>query len=142
MRIQRVRILTHLSLIAAADLSLHAFCSPMEWKQAATLSGFHERTIFSVDWSKGGNYIATGAADDTIRIFCERSGASSSAALPSGSSPSFDLAFRQIDAHSSDINCVRWSPEVQHDANGKRSFLLASAADDALIRIWRFTSEE
>ncbi|GAB9469721.1 Wd40 repeat protein [Globisporangium polare] len=102
--------------------------SPKEWKQAATLAGFHERTIFSVDWSAQGSFIVTGAADDAIRIFRESTNAST-----------FELAFQQNAAHSSDINCVRWSPEVQQTADGRKSFLLASAADDALVRIWRFT---
>jgi WD40 repeat protein len=35
-----------------------------------TLSGFHKRTIFSVDWSQDG-VIATGAADDCIRLFAQ-----------------------------------------------------------------------
>lgn len=103
--------------------------SPKEWKQAATLSGFHERTIFSVDWSAQGNFIVTGAADDAIRIFRENS----------ASPAAFELAFQQNAAHLSDVNCVRWSPEMQQSADGKKSFLLASAADDALVRIWRFT---
>lgn len=105
--------------------------SPKEWKQAATLAGFHDRTIFSVDWSAQGNFIVTGAADDSIRIFRESHDAANSTA--------FELAFQQVAAHASDINCVRWSPEVQQTADGKRSFLLASAADDAIVRIWRFT---
>lgn len=111
--------------LSRSILSIH---SPKEWKQAATLAGFHERTIFSVDWSAQGSFIVTGAADDAIRIFRESTNAST-----------FELAFQQNAAHSSDINCVRWSPEVQQTADGRKSFLLASAADDALVRIWRFT---
>lgn len=33
-----------------------------------TVSGHHSRTIYSVDWSND-DYIATGSADDSIRIF-------------------------------------------------------------------------
>lgn len=102
-----------------------------EWKAASTLAGFHERTIFSVDWSKHGDLIVTGAADDVIRIFSNTDGAAA-----------FELALQHEAAHTSDINCVRWSPEAPQTADGKRSLLLASAADDALVRIWRFTWTE
>ncbi|TYZ65622.1 hypothetical protein PybrP1_003736 [[Pythium] brassicae (nom. inval.)] len=97
--------------------------SPIEWKQAATLAGAHERTIFSVDWSPQGNWLVTGAADDALRVFRE------------AADGAFELALQHAAAHASDINCVRWSPRAQHG-----SLLLASAADDALVRIWRFTA--
>ncbi|KAL9397433.1 hypothetical protein Peur_011686 [Populus x canadensis] len=35
-----------------------------------TLSGYHDRTIFSVHWSREG-IIASGAADDGLRFFLE-----------------------------------------------------------------------
>jgi WD40 repeat protein len=38
------------------------------WVKSSTLSGYHDRTIFSVDWSPHG-LIATGSADDGIRVF-------------------------------------------------------------------------
>jgi WD40 repeat protein len=101
----------------------HADGSPMEWKQVTTLSGYHERTIFSVDWSNKDNLLVTGAADDAIRIFKETSNSSAS-------KPTFELIFQQFNAHASDVNCVRWSP----DAN---SGLLASAGDDSLIHLWK-----
>lgn len=101
--------------------------SPIEWKQAAAISGAHERTIFSVDWSPQGNWLVTGAADDALRIFRES---------PVGG---FALALQRAAAHASDINCVRWSPQVQPAGGSARSLLLATAADDALVRIWRFT---
>ncbi|GLE00463.1 hypothetical protein PINS_up009220 [Pythium insidiosum] len=105
---------------------VHADGSPMEWKQATTLSGYHERTIFSADWSRHGNFIVTGAGDDAIRVFqqSEQSGAS------------FELVHQQLKAHTSDVNCVRWCPQLE---NGSTSMLLASAGDDAVIRMWKFT---
>lgn len=98
-------------------------CSPIEWKQAAAVSGLHERTIFSVDWSNQGNFLVTGASDDAIRIFHER-----------GTANNFELVHTQIQAHSSDVNCVRWSPSMS-----AKFMLLASAGDDSLLRIWKFT---
>lgn len=40
------------------------------WRHISTLSGYHERTIFSVSWSSEG-VIASGAADDAISLFVE-----------------------------------------------------------------------
>lgn len=93
----------------------------------STLSGFHERTIFSIDWSPHGDFIATGAADDAIRVFRQHSPGTT-----------FNLAAVERKAHSSDINCVRWNPAAV-PTDGSGSLLLASAGDDAVIRIWRFT---
>ncbi|PSC68890.1 DNA mismatch repair MSH4 [Micractinium conductrix] len=47
----------------------------LRWRLLSTLSGFHDRTVFSVDWSKGG-LIASGCADNAIRIFGEGGGSS------------------------------------------------------------------
>ena len=81
-----------------------------------------------MDWTKQGDYLVTGAGDNAIRVF-QRS-----------HSPScFDLVLEQKQAHASDINCVRWSPEPwQTDDHGKKSLWLASAGDDALVHIWKF----
>ncbi|RMX62874.1 hypothetical protein KXD40_003313 [Peronospora effusa] len=99
-----------------------------QWKETSTLSDFHERTIFSVDWSKHENVIVTGAGDNAIRVFRGQS---------TGTSSSFDLVADQKQAHASDINCVRWSPQLLEE-NGTKTLLLASAGDDALVRIWKF----
>lgn len=39
------------------------------WKSICTLSGFHDRCIYSVSWSKVNNYIASVSGDNSIRIF-------------------------------------------------------------------------
>lgn len=39
------------------------------WKTICTLSGFHDRCIYSVSWSKVNNYIASVSGDNSIRIF-------------------------------------------------------------------------
>lgn len=100
--------------------------SEPEWKQSAKLCTFHDRTIFSVDWSRQGNYLVTGAGDDAIRIFEE------------GSYNDFTLVHQQVKAHANDVNCVRWSPECIKGVDNSQSLLLASAGDDAYIRIWKF----
>ncbi|XP_068653142.1 protein CIA1 [Aristolochia californica] len=94
------------------------------WKHLCTLSGYHDRTIFSVDWSKEG-VIASGAADDGIRLFVE-----SASDLVGG--PSFLMFLKKEKAHEMDVNSVQWNP--------KDSRLLASASDDGTIKIWELAS--
>jgi len=98
------------------------------WRNACTLSGFHSRTVFSVDWSKAAHgVIASAGADNSIKLFREAADGSTTDA------PSFELAGSAEDAHRGDVNCVRWHP--------KESTLLASAGDDGAVRLWRFTDE-
>ena len=53
---------------------MHAKCMPflsvgkLGWKLESTLSGYHERTVFSVDWSPT-DMIASGSADNSICLF-------------------------------------------------------------------------
>lgn len=89
-------------------------------KRVATLSGFHTRTIYSVSWSQSG-LIATGAADDCIRIFEQD---------PNQQFPSFFLSHEEKNAHESDINCVAWNP--------KYPSLLVSGGDDQVVKIWSY----
>lgn len=125
------------------------------WQLLTTLAGYHDRTIFTVDWSRSNGLIASGSADNAIRIFGEAGGsggggeaaatpaAGAAAAEPgmrglflkqqaggSGSGGTFDLLCKREQAHPLDINCVRWHP---HDPS-----LLASAGDDCCIRLWRW----
>ncbi|KAL4418689.1 hypothetical protein ABPG77_001259 [Micractinium sp. CCAP 211/92] len=144
----------------------------LRWGLLSTLSGYHDRTIFSVDWSKAG-LIASGAADNAIRIFGEgvaaarpasaageaggaaaaaaaadeeaaAAAADAAAAEPAlrdlflqqggdssgGVGGSFALVCKQGQAHPLDVNCVRWHPADPT--------LLASAGDDACIKLWRW----
>ncbi|XP_050230028.1 protein CIA1 [Mercurialis annua] len=91
------------------------------WNHVCTLSGYHDRTIFSVHWSRDG-IIASGAADDAIRLFVE-----SKDDLDNGSSCS--LLLKREKAHDMDINSVQWGPGDNR--------LLASASDDGTIKIWQ-----
>uniref|UniRef100_A0A9I9CWM7 Probable cytosolic iron-sulfur protein assembly protein CIAO1 homolog n=1 Tax=Cucumis melo TaxID=3656 RepID=A0A9I9CWM7_CUCME len=89
-------------------------------RHTCTLSGYHDRTIFSVHWSRNG-IIASGAADDAIRLFVENQEKGIDRS-------SFQLIFKKEKAHNMDVNSVQWSP-------GEKG-LLASASDDGTIRIW------
>ncbi|GKA84108.1 CIA1-like protein [Tanacetum coccineum] len=66
--------------------------------------------------------IATGAADDAIRLFGESED-------HSVDEPSYRLLLKKEKAHAMDINSVQWSPTANR--------LLASASDDGTIKIWK-----
>ncbi|CAL9103529.1 unnamed protein product [Musa acuminata var. zebrina] len=93
------------------------------WSHLCTLSGYHDRTIFSVHWSREG-LIASGAADDAIRLFTE-----SKDSLVD--QPSYKMLVKKEKAHDMDVNSVQW--------NMKEPRLLASASDDGTIKIWELS---
>ena len=93
----------------------------------ARLAGFHTATVYSVDWSRQSGAIASGGADDSIRVFAEDPEQAQGWAMDQ---PSFRCVAHVPSAHASDVNCVRWNP--------RRPELLASAGDDQLVKIWRF----
>uniref|UniRef100_A0A2N9H870 Probable cytosolic iron-sulfur protein assembly protein CIAO1 homolog n=1 Tax=Fagus sylvatica TaxID=28930 RepID=A0A2N9H870_FAGSY len=94
------------------------------WRHLCTLSGYHDRTVFSVHWSSEG-IIASGAADDAIRFFVEDKDG-----LVDG--PLYKLLLKKEKAHDMDINSVQWSPGEKR--------LLASASDDGTVKIWELAS--
>ncbi|KNA25593.1 hypothetical protein SOVF_005300 [Spinacia oleracea] len=94
------------------------------WKHLCTMSGYHDRTIFSVHWSRDG-VIATGAADDAIRLFVENDDGQVDG-------PMYKLLSKKEKAHEMDLNSIQWSPSEKP--------LLASASDDGTIRIWECAS--
>jgi cytosolic iron-sulfur protein assembly protein CIAO1 len=110
---------------------VHQPAGEPKWRLLTTLSGYSERTIFSVDWSRDG-HIASGSADNSISVFS--SSENSVDAEGTGSSledSRFDLQCRKEAAHLLDVNSVRWSPSDPT--------LLASAGDDCAIKLWRYS---
>lgn len=97
------------------------------WRLSYTLAAAHERTIFSVDWCRGAHgVIASGGEDDAIVLHAEDAEAARAAA---DGEPMYTRVARVAGAHSSDVNCVRWSPD---------GALLASVGDDGCLRLWAF----
>lgn len=91
------------------------------WKCICTLSGYHTRTIYDIDWCKTTGLLVTACGDDIIRIFKEDSDCDPH-------QPSFTMVCSVDNAHTQDVNCVQWSPTV--------SGQFASASDDSLVKIW------
>ncbi|XP_015123248.1 probable cytosolic iron-sulfur protein assembly protein Ciao1 [Diachasma alloeum] len=94
------------------------------WKNVCTLSGYHSRTIYDVDWCKKTGLIATACGDNTIRIFREENDSDPN-------QPTFSMVSVAENAHSSDVNAVRWSPKNPGE--------LASAGDDSKVQIWFYS---
>eukprot|EP01100_Stratorugosa_tubuloviscum_P012611 TRINITY_DN602_c1_g1_i1.p1 TRINITY_DN602_c1_g1~~TRINITY_DN602_c1_g1_i1.p1 ORF type:complete len:328 (-),score=145.27 TRINITY_DN602_c1_g1_i1:18-1001(-) len=95
----------------------------LKWDCISTISGYHRRCIFSVDWSKTNGLIATGAADDSIKIFQEDPRIDLTKPI------SFSCICSREKAHIGDVNCVAWHP--------KEPLKLASTGDDNEIKIWQ-----
>ncbi|KAL3623400.1 Cytosolic iron-sulfur protein assembly protein [Castilleja foliolosa] len=76
------------------------------WIQLCTITGYHNRTIFSVHWSREG-VICTGAADDAIRLFVENEDGTQ---VDGG--PKYRLLLKKEKAHDMDVNAVQWSSMV------------------------------
>ncbi|CAM6101588.1 unnamed protein product [Calypogeia fissa] len=114
----------------SSDSSGAAGSEHRPWKHLYTISGYHDRTIFSVHWSRANGLIASGAADDCLRIFAEDRMVESS--LPGGGS-AFSMVVKKEKAHSTDVNCVRWHPTHPR--------LLASAGDDGTVKIWEVVGD-
>lgn len=124
--------------------------SGVTWRRGAVIQGHHARPIYSVDWSPAApladgedgseaatDLLATGDGSNGIKIFAPtlpggRDGAAQVAeqglAAAGGALASWALAGSREQAHSADVNCVRWHPT--------QPGLLASAGDDNLVKLW------
>ncbi|KAL2735751.1 putative cytosolic iron-sulfur protein assembly protein Ciao1 isoform X3 [Vespula squamosa] len=91
------------------------------WKCVCTLSGYHTRTIYDVDWCKITGLIVTACGDDIIRIFKEESDSDIH-------EPTFSMICSMNNAHTQDVNSAQWNPTITGQ--------IASASDDGLVKIW------
>lgn len=93
------------------------------WKCLCTLSGYHTRVIYDVDWSHESGLIASCGGDDSIKIFKEES------EISVDCTQNFALVADVSNAHTQDVNSIKWNP--------KDSTLLASCSDDNTIKLWQ-----
>jgi WD40 repeat protein len=97
------------------------------WKCVCTLSGFHNRAVYDVDWCHKSGLIVTACGDDAIRVFKEDTVGVSD----SKNAPSFNCIATLESAHEQDVNCVAWNPE--------KVGLLASCGDEGDVKIWQIS---
>ncbi|KAK3106669.1 hypothetical protein FSP39_024852 [Pinctada imbricata] len=93
------------------------------WKCVCTISGYHDRVIYDIDWSHLNGLLVSSSGDDSIKVFKETDGSDKNA-------PSFTPMCSVNKAHSQDVNSVVWNPKVEG--------LLASCSDDGDIKIWKY----
>ncbi|KAI8803607.1 WD40-repeat-containing domain protein [Cladochytrium replicatum] len=102
------------------------------WPCVHTIPAAHNRSIYSVSWSKFNDLIATAGGDNTINVF--------RVSKPDGDDQQVHMAIEcaQQKAHGEmDINCVRWfNGSVNSTAYHN---LIATGGDDGVIRIWEYT---
>jgi len=103
------------------------------WKCAATITGYHSRSIYNVKWSNLTGLIATACSDNSIHVFKESSSVSAYPEMVSDE-PYLKLLCNKENAHSQDVNCVDWSPSEPN--------LLASCSDDGSVKIWKFNETD
>ena len=95
-----------------------------EWEEDGVVQKTHARTVYACDWARtkkseeNDEILATGAADDRVRVLAAQSPYS---VLAEG-------------MHGSDVNCVRWNP--------RQEGLLASCSDDKSVKLWMYSAKE
>jgi len=98
------------------------------WKCVCTLSGYHDRPIYDVDWSHVSGLIVSAGGDDCINVFQEDIENSSK------NEPCFRLLTSMQSAHVQDVNCVKWNPVD--------SSMLTTCSDDMSIKVWTVSGFE
>ena len=97
----------------------------VSWKCACTISGYHERPIYDVEWSHISGHNVTAFGDDCIRVFRDDT--------TDVDAPSFDLLTATHGAHSQDVNSVIWNPAI--------AGMLASCSDDGCANVWMLNED-
>ena len=97
------------------------------WKCVCTISGYHNRSIFDIDWSYLNDRLVTGCGDDCIRVFKEVEGSDKN-------KPSYCLTVNARQAHDQDVNSVAWNPKIEN--------LLASCSDDGTVKLWQYSEQD
>lgn len=102
------------------------------WKCVCTISGYHVRCVYDVDWNKNNGLLVTAGGDDSIKIFGEVTALEKAEEL-NRNEPMFELKTQQENAHTQDVNSVAWNPVTEN--------ILASASDDGSAIIWCLKKE-
>lgn len=97
------------------------------WKCVCTISGYHTRCVYDVDWNKKNGLLATAGGDDSIKIFGEVTSEKSEELHKN--EPVFELKTQIQDAHTQDVNAIAWNPGTES--------MLASVSDDGNVKLWR-----
>lgn len=91
-------------------------CSPVVKVEKA-----HDSDLHCVDWNPhDGNFIITGSADKSVRMFDRRKIATGGIGSP----------IYKFEGHTAAILCVQWSPD--------KSSVFGSSAEDGLLNIWDY----
>ncbi|CAD5125031.1 DgyrCDS13271 [Dimorphilus gyrociliatus] len=100
------------------------------WKCVCTLSGYHDRPVYSVDWCHKTDLILTACGDNAIRVFrkCQTDGVENEGGL------SLEMVAKEYDAHKEDVNCAAWNPIEEN--------ILASCSDDGMLKFWKFIDDQ
>ncbi|KAH7547176.1 hypothetical protein FEM48_Zijuj01G0281600 [Ziziphus jujuba var. spinosa] len=79
----------------------------------------HDADLHCVDWNHHDvNFILTGSADNTVRMFDRRNLTSGGIGAP----------IHKFEGHNAAVLCVQWSPD--------KSSVFGSSAEDGIINIW------
>ncbi|KAK3239486.1 hypothetical protein CYMTET_50590 [Cymbomonas tetramitiformis] len=89
------------------------------WRHACSISGAHDRPIYSVHWNCTGDLLATASGDNSARILVRDQAQKET---------SFQPVATAENAHEGDVNCIRWHPKV--------ATVFATAGDDGMVKIW------
>eukprot|EP01041_Mallomonas_annulata_P005428 gene5428-10882_t len=91
------------------------------WNIIGTYKDVHKYAVYSIDWSQYNGHIVSGGGDNAVVLFNANQSEDNLIHIES----------RIENAHSGDVNCVRWNPSVLN------SDLMVSAGDDGLLCVWR-----
>mmetsp|Transcript_2253 Transcript_2253/g.4846 ORF Transcript_2253/g.4846 Transcript_2253/m.4846 type:complete len:460 (-) Transcript_2253:80-1459(-) len=113
------------------------------WSCVGVLPNAHSGyAILSIDCAPsraGHGRIVSGGGDNSIHIYreempCEDSKESNGSGMNFASiGPKFAYDAVAVDAHTGDVNCVKWHP--------KDGRCLISAGDDGAVKVWKYTRE-
>lgn len=92
------------------------------WCKIGSLKDLHKYAIYSLDWNTVVDYVVTAGGDNSIMIL-----------KTDNSGELLEVVRRIEEAHSGDINCIRWNPDPAN------SHILVSCGDDSLIKLWRLS---